>query len=48
MTITNRELSLEDTSWVCYRLSELETTARTVYYAGRLLRYLERVPPPPP
>jgi hypothetical protein len=41
VTITNRELSLEDPSWVCYRLDTLETTARTIYYTARLLRYLE-------
>jgi hypothetical protein len=30
--------------WTCERLDTIETTARTLYYVSRLMRYLEVLP----
>jgi hypothetical protein len=41
VTITNRNLSIEDDQWICEPLKRVEMAARTAYYVTRLLRYLE-------
>lgn len=44
-TISNVNLEeLEPGTWRCERLTTIETTARTLYYVTRLMRYLEPIP----
>lgn len=38
--ITNHNIS--DHNWACFNLTQLETTAKTVYYVQRLMRNLEK------
>jgi len=41
VTITNRNLSVDDDQWICEPLKRVEMRARAIYYITRTLRYLE-------
>ena len=41
ITITNRNLSVDDPQWICEPLKRVELTARAIYYIARTLRFLE-------
>lgn len=47
MLVTTANRDITGDSWVCRKVSELESTAKLVYYGVRLIKYIETLAPPP-